>query len=179
MSQVVSPHHSNYPMFHFVFGRMLIKRGLAGRRALLDTFDPELPRRLRSVSGLPVVHTDSYVCGLPAGHRFQMGKFRAAFRSLVADGVVDPRKQVGHSSSSVHHFFFTRLREKRKSLRADFSKTESDICEGGFYGGCLDENLYHTSASKIEASNCENAARVLNYWENFIHWLLFFGFFSA
>ena len=50
-------------------------------------------RRLPSTS-VPVVHTDSYVCGLPKGHRFQMGKFRGVYQSLVKDKVVDPRGQV-------------------------------------------------------------------------------------
>ena len=49
---------------------------------------------LKHVQGLPIVHTDSYVCGLPRGHRFQMGKFRGVYQSLVKDGVVRPAKQV-------------------------------------------------------------------------------------
>lgn len=46
------------------------------------------------VKGLPIIHTESYVCALPAGHRFQMRKFRGVFQSLVQDRVIDPRKQV-------------------------------------------------------------------------------------
>jgi len=49
---------------------------------------------LKHFHGLPIIHTDSYVCGLPPAHRFQMGKFRGVLRSLVKDGVVVPSRQV-------------------------------------------------------------------------------------
>ena len=53
-----------------------------------------LRSHLKHIQGLPIVHTDSYVCGLPPGHRFQMGKFRGVFHSLLRDGVVQPARQV-------------------------------------------------------------------------------------
>ena len=49
---------------------------------------------LKHIHGLPIIHTESYVCGLPPGHRFQMGKFRGVLRCLVRDGVVAPARQV-------------------------------------------------------------------------------------
>ena len=49
---------------------------------------------LKHIHGLPIIHTESYVCGLPPGHRFQMGKFRGVMNSLVKDGLVVPARQV-------------------------------------------------------------------------------------
>ena len=49
---------------------------------------------LLNIHGLPIIHSQSYVCGLPPGHRFQMGKFRGVYNSLVKDKVIEPRKQV-------------------------------------------------------------------------------------
>ena len=54
----------------------------------------ELQRRLNKIRGLPIVHTQSYVCGLPPGHRFQMNKFSGVFECLVKDRIIDPKAQV-------------------------------------------------------------------------------------
>lgn len=43
---------------------------------------------------MPIIHTPSYTCGLPKGHRFQMGKFNAVFASLLEDKEIELKKQV-------------------------------------------------------------------------------------
>ena len=56
-------------------------RGL--RTRVRSEYDRMLTERLESVAGLPVVHSEGYVCGLPPKHRFQMGKFREVFNILI------------------------------------------------------------------------------------------------
>lgn len=50
---------------------------------------------LQKIRGVPIIHTESYVCRLPPGHRFQMKKFRGVYQSLVQDRIIDPKTQVG------------------------------------------------------------------------------------
>ena len=45
-------------------------------------YDSQLTARLQSVTQLPIVHSQGYVCGLPVNHRFQMRKFRKLFDIL-------------------------------------------------------------------------------------------------
>lgn len=49
---------------------------------------------LQKIRGVPIIHTESYVCRLPPGHRFQMKKFRGVYQSLVQDRIIDPKTQV-------------------------------------------------------------------------------------
>jgi len=73
---------------------LIISRSVHNLRFTGTDYDLTLKDRLRSISGLPVVHSEGYVCGLPANHRFQMKKFRELYNILVRDKVVDPKKQV-------------------------------------------------------------------------------------
>ena len=100
---------------------------------------------LKHVQGLPIVHTDSYVCGLPRGHRFQMGKFRGVFQSLVKDGVVRPAKQVvepsqitaelatlAHSQDYVERFLTgetTAEEQRRTGFKWSWGLTANFFCD--------------------------------------------------
>eukprot|EP00095_Tigriopus_kingsejongensis_P008875 snap_masked-scaffold15_size728074-processed-gene-6.8 protein:Tk08875 transcript:snap_masked-scaffold15_size728074-processed-gene-6.8-mRNA-1 annotation:"histone deacetylase 11-like isoform x1" len=63
-------------------------------RPLSSHTPSDLSRQLETIRGLPIVHTESYVCYLPPGHRFQMKKFRGVYQTLVNDRVIDPKTQV-------------------------------------------------------------------------------------
>ncbi|XP_071544838.1 uncharacterized protein SYNPCC7002_A1628-like [Panulirus ornatus] len=51
-------------------------------------------RQAQSLSGLPIVHHEGYVCPLPANHRFKMMKFHHLYQILLKDGVINKGKQV-------------------------------------------------------------------------------------
>ncbi|AWO98787.1 putative histone deacetylase 11-like isoform 2 [Scophthalmus maximus] len=53
-------------------------------------FHAETVRRERS--GLPIVHHGGYVCDLPPGHRFPMGKFPRVLRCLINDQVITDKQ---------------------------------------------------------------------------------------
>jgi len=63
-------------------------------RALCSDTMGAIRNHLLHIQGLPIIHSESYVCGLPPKHRFQMGKFRGVFNSLVRDKIIQPRQQV-------------------------------------------------------------------------------------
>lgn len=49
---------------------------------------------LQNIKGLPIIHSDDYVCMLPPKHRFPMPKFKMIMDILCSDQVVDRRNQV-------------------------------------------------------------------------------------
>ncbi|KAF0030033.1 hypothetical protein F2P81_016764 [Scophthalmus maximus] len=50
------------------------------------------PKVRRERSGLPIVHHGGYVCDLPPGHRFPMGKFPRVLRCLINDQVITDKQ---------------------------------------------------------------------------------------
>ena len=85
-----------------------------------------LKNYLHHIHGLPLVHAEGYVCGLPPGHRFQMGKFRGVFQSLLRDGVICPKNQVlepSHISTELASLAHTPEYVDR-FLRGDTTKDE-------------------------------------------------------
>ena len=76
-----------------------------------------LREHIQHINHLPIIHSASYVCGLPKGHRFQMGKFRGVYNRLLKDKVIQPNQVVeptqiskelaylAHSKEYVDKFF--------------------------------------------------------------------------
>ena len=104
--------------FRKYLNRLLFLDKMYITRALLTDSMATIRDHLLHIHGLPIIHSESYVCGLPPKHRFQMGKFRGVFNRLVRDKVIEPRQQVlepsqiskelaglAHSKEYVDRFF--------------------------------------------------------------------------
>jgi len=63
-------------------------------KVIVDNLVGSVRDSLKKIRGLPIIHTNSYVCGLPPGHRFQMRKFRGVYDCLAMDRIISPRRQV-------------------------------------------------------------------------------------